>query len=220
MNIKLEAVIFDMDGLMLAERLSIPSMRVASKAIGINITDNTLIELIGLNENDSNAFLEKRLGKPIDWGKFSAAFYQDYLRALTNGGIRLKEGLIELINFLKENNLRLAVATSTKTDLALKKLRLAGILNQFEIVIGSDQVAQGKPAPDIYLKAATELGVNINNCLALEDSDNGALSAFRAGIKVIVVPDIKAPSRTTQRIASNICGSLSEAKKLILNELS
>jgi len=151
MNTKLKAVIFDMDGLMLdTEALAIPSMQVAGKAIGINLTDEILIEMNGLNESDSNVFLEKKLGRSIDQKKFSEAFYEDYNKAIAENGLFIKEGLIELIDCLKENNIKLAVATSTRNDLALRKLKLAGIIDQFEVVIGGDQVAQGKPAPDPY----------------------------------------------------------------------
>ncbi len=203
MNTKLKAVIFDMDGLMLdTEALAIPSMQVAGKAIGINLTDEILIEMNGLNESDLNVFLEKKLGRSIDQKKFSEAFYEDYNKAIAENGFFIKEGLIELIDCLKENNIKLAVATSTRNDLALKKLKLAGIIDQFEVVIGGDQVAQGKPAPDPYLKAASKLGVDVSNCLALEDSDNGAMSAFSAGIGVIVVPDLKQPSLVTKKIAN------------------
>ena len=220
MNTQLKAVIFDMDGLMLdTEALAIPSMQVAGKAIGINLTDEILIEMNGLNESDSNVFLEKKLGRSIDQKKFSEAFYEDYNKAIAEKGLFIKEGLIELIDCLKENNIKLAVATSTRNDLALRKLKLAGIIDQFEVVIGGDQVAQGKPAPDPYLKAASELGVDVSNCLALEDSDNGAMSAFSAGIGVIVVPDLKQPSLVTKKIALAVCASLFEVKELILQEL-
>lgn len=219
MNTKLKAVIFDMDGLMLdTEALAIPSMQVAGKAIEINLTDEILIEMNGLNESDSNVFLEKKLGRSIDQKKFSEAFYEDYNKAIAEKGLFIKEGLIELIDCLKESNIKLAVATSTRNDLALKKLKLAGIIDQFEVVIGGDQVAQGKPAPDPYLKAASDLGVDVSNCLALEDSDNGAMSAFSAGIRVIVVPDLKQPSLVTKEIALAVCASLFEVKELILQK--
>lgn len=201
MNLKLEAVIFDMDGLMLdTEALAIPSLHKAADVIGINLTDEIVMAMNGLNENDANALLEKELGKPLDLKKFSEAFYEDYYkRTILKDSIPIKEGLIELIDYLKENNIKLAVATSTKADLALKKLTLVGIANRFDIIVGGDQVTRGKPAPDPYLKAAAKLGVNTKNCLALEDSDNGAMSAFTAGIRVIVVPDIKLPSPTTKK---------------------
>ena len=218
-NFKLEAVIFDMDGLMLdTEALAMPSMRIAGKAIGIDLTDEMLIEMNGLNENDANVFLEKELGKSIDKKRFSEVFYEDYNKAIAENGLVIKEGLIELLDCLEANNISLAVATSTKKDLALEKLELAGIRNRFKIIIGGDQVVKGKPAPDPYLKAASELGIDVNNCLALEDSDNGAMSAFSAGIRVIVVPDIKQSSSTTQEIALSICTSLLEVRNFMLQE--
>lgn len=218
MNPQLEAVIFDMDGLMLdTEVLAIMSLRKAADAIGISLTDEVVMAMNGLNEYDANILLEKELGQPFDQKKFSEIFYEDYhKRTILNDIIPIKEGLIELVDYLKENNIKLAVATSTKVDLALKKLKLAGIANRFEIIVGGDQVVQGKPAPDPYLKAVDKLGVDIKNCLALEDSDNGAMSAFSAGIRVIVVPDIKQPSQTTKEIALTICNSLLEVRKVIL----
>ena len=218
MNTKLKAVIFDMDGLMLdTEVLAIMSLRKAADAIGISLTDEVVMAMNGLNEYDANILLEKELGQPFDREKFSEAFYEDYhKRTILNDSIPIKEGLIELIDYLKENNIKLAVATSTKADVALKKLKLARIANRFEIIVGGDQVVRGKPAPDPYLKAADKLGVDIKNCLALEDSDNGAMSAFSAGIRVIVVPDIKQPSQATKEIALTICNSLPEVRKVIL----
>jgi len=213
---KLEAVIFDMDGLMLdTERLAISSLQRAGDIIGINLTEEMLIGAIGLNEEATNTFIEKKLAITIPTEKFTDAFYEDYEKTIAENGIPVKKGLTELIDFLEEKNIRRAVATSTKTDLALKKLELVGILNRFEVIIGGDQVLQGKPAPDLFLKAADELGIHVDNCLALEDSDNGAMSAYTAGISVIVIPDIKQPSPETANIALNIYDSLSEVHKYL-----
>ncbi|MDA0782449.1 MAG: HAD family phosphatase [Proteobacteria bacterium] len=213
---KLEAVIFDMDGLMLdTERLAIPSIKRAGTVLGINLTDDILIEMNGLNEDDSHVAMEKKLGISIPKKEFADAFHDDYEKAIAENGVPIKEGLIELIDLLEKNNIRRAVATSTKHSLALKKLKLAGIIDRFEVIIGGDQVEKGKPAPDPYLKAADKLGVHVDNCLALEDSDNGAMSAYIAGIKVIVIPDIKQPSPKTASIALNIYDSLSEVNKYL-----
>lgn len=211
MTHKLQAVIFDMDGLMLdTERLAIPSIKRAGVALGIHLTDDILIEMNGLNEDDAHIAMEASLGVSIPKKEFADAFYDDYEKTIAENGVPLKEGLIELIDFLEERNIKRAVATSTKHSLALKKLKLAGIKDYFEVIIGGDQVTQGKPAPDPYLKAANELGIHVDHCLALEDSDNGAISAHKAGIKVIVVPDIKPPSDKVQEFALTVCSSLYE----------
>lgn len=210
-----------MDGLMLdTERLAMQSLRRAAQSLRLHFPNELLIELIGLNENDANALIEKRLGIPIPKEELSVAFYQIYEETISSNGIPIKAGLIELLDFLKEKNIKLGVATSTKTDLAHKKLKLAGIQDRFDVIIGGDQVTQGKPAPDSYLKAANSLGVNVNHCLALEDSDNGAASANNAKIKVIVVPDIKTPSPETQSIAREILPSLVEVKEYISRYIS
>ena len=213
---KIEAVIFDMDGLILdTERLALPALRRAGESIGITLTDDILTGMIGLDEHDANIFMEKNLGISVPQKEFSDAFYKDYEETISTKGIPLKAGLIELIDFLEDNNIKTAIATSTKTQLALKKLKLSGIGDRFQTVIGSDQVIKGKPSPDIYLKAANILNIPTDNCLALEDSDNGALSAIAAEIKVIVVPDIKPPSNITQKNAFGIYDSLFEVREYL-----
>lgn len=171
--------------------------------------------MIGLNEHDGNIFMERSLGRSVPQKEFSDAFYKDYEETISKKAIPLKDGLIELIDFLEENNIKTAIATSTKTDLALKKLRLSGVADRFKIVIGSDQVLRGKPSPDIYLKAANILNIHTDNCLALEDSDNGVMSAFSARISVIVVPDIKPPSNNTKKNAFRIYDSLFEVRNYL-----
>jgi HAD superfamily hydrolase (TIGR01509 family) len=218
---RLKAVIFDMDGLMLdTERLAIPSLRRAGEAIGIHLTDDMLIEMNGLNEKEANRLLATRLGFPIPEKEFSAAFYEDYDRVIAENGIPLKDGLIELIDFLEAHHIRRAVATSTNIELALKKLTMVGIIDRFEVVIGGDQVAKGKPAPDPYLKAADSLDIHVDHCLALEDSDNGAMSAATAGMRVIIVPDMKPPSEATKRVATGIYSSLFEVMDYISQNLA
>lgn len=208
---KLEAIIFDMDGLMLdTERLAIASLKKAGQSVGINFPEALLIDLIGLNEQSANLLIEERLGRPIPRKALSEAFYEDYAKTIEIQGIPLKEGLLELLALLEQNGIRRAVATSTKTDLALKKLESVGIASRFELIVGGDKVQNGKPAPDPYLKAANELGVPVTYCLALEDSNNGAMSAYSADIPVIVIPDIKPPSYKIQEMALTICSSLHE----------
>lgn len=213
---KLEAVIFDMDGTILdTERSALTSLRYAGELIGIDLTDQILHDMIGLNENDSHVLMEKRLGVEVPQELFRKTFYKDYENTLVTKGFPLKTGAKGLINFLREKNVRLAIATSSNKAIARRKLGQAGLLEHFEFIISGDEVSQGKPAAEPYLKAVEVLGTSIDKCLALEDSDNGTLSAVRAGINVIVVPDIKLPSEHIRKLALKICTSLIEAKKWI-----
>jgi HAD superfamily hydrolase (TIGR01509 family) len=211
-NIK--AVIFDMDGLMLdSERMAIQSLERAGANIGLDFTEAILEGCIGLNAASTNIFLAQSLGRPIPQAALSAAFDADYKVSLERNGIRMKAGLIELLDFLRNVKMRLAVVTSTATVVAEHKLSQVGVMHYFEFIVGGDVVTRGKPAPDPYLLAATRLGMDVSHCLALEDSDNGVRSALAANMKVIIVPDIKPPEETLRCMAVACVESLHHVRQ-------
>jgi beta-phosphoglucomutase-like phosphatase (HAD superfamily) len=106
------------------------------------------------------------------------------------------------------------VATSTRGDLARKKLDTVHLLSFFRSVTGGDSVEHGKPAPDIYLAAATTLSVAPEECVAFEDSSPGTLSAAAAGMRAVIVPDLKAPSPEARAVAAAQIASLLDAPAL------
>jgi beta-phosphoglucomutase-like phosphatase (HAD superfamily) len=115
------------------------------------------------------------------------------------------------------------VATSTETALATRKLRQAGVLDYFEVVIGGDEVSRGKPEPDIFLLAAERLGSHPDDCLVLEDSGPGLHAAVAAGMRVILVPDRAEPAAEMRALAYAVTESLAEARTVIerlLDDLS
>lgn len=202
-----KAAIFDMDGLMLdTEILSLKAIRQACKILKLDVEEQWLYDIIGMNAAGANNYLEGRLGHklPEALDKTYSQLYKEQLKR----GIKLKAGLIELFKFLEDHGVRRAVATSTRTEMAHKKLSLTGIDHWFEYIVCGDQVENGKPAPDIYLKAAAKLDVQPKDCLALEDSDNGAMAAHSAGMHLIVVPDLKGPRDLTVKIADHIMTDL------------
>ena len=210
----IKAVLFDMDGLMLdTETISMQSMKKATQRLGLNVEDQWLFDIIGMNRKGAEAYMSQKLGHPLPDG-LDDAFIEIYANHLFTHGIDLKPGLTELLDYLVENNIRRAVATSTRTEMALKKLKSSGIFDYFEHIIGGDQVNNGKPAPDIYLKAADHVGINPEFCLALEDSDNGAKAAYAANISVIVVPDLKQPKDETRQMATKVVTSLHDVRNL------
>jgi HAD superfamily hydrolase (TIGR01509 family) len=213
----IKAAVFDMDGLMLdSEPFALRALKLAGDRFGLAYTDEMLLGCIGLNAASSNAFLAEALGHEIPQGELSSAFLKEYDVELAQVRVPHKAGLIDLLEFLKGAGLRRAVATSTATALAERKLSDAGVLHYFEFVVGGDAVRQGKPAPDPYLQAASRLGLPVAACLALEDSDNGARSALAARMSVIVVPDIRMPSAPVRAAAEACLASLDHVRDYLM----
>jgi HAD superfamily hydrolase (TIGR01509 family) len=129
--------------------------------------------------------------------------------------VPLKDGAMSLLRYLESKQIRKAVVTSSHRGDALRKLTNAGILEFFQFVLGGDQISKGKPDPEIYVTACQQIGEDPALCLALEDSDNGVLSAFKAGLKVIQVPDLKEPSAEVKALGHKIIKSLAEVEQLL-----
>ena len=126
-------------------------------------------------------------------------------------GLRIKKGLKELLSFLKSKNIKIAIASSSEIDYVKEKLKEANIdENIFDSIIGGDMVKIPKPDPYIYAKSCEILNVLPEYTLALEDSDYGIESAYKAGLKPILVPDIKEPKKETYNMAYKKCNNLLE----------
>jgi HAD superfamily hydrolase (TIGR01509 family) len=119
------------------------------------------------------------------------------------------------IQFLNERDIPRAVATSTATALAERKLRQAGVLTHFDIVVGGDLVSRGKPDPDIFLMAASRLRHRPQDCAVLEDSAPGIRAAAAAGMRSILIPDGREPSDDMRSAAHTVVESLAAAQIVI-----
>ena len=123
-----------------------------------------------------------------------------------------------LLDYLKNNGYKLAVASSTSKRGVERNLKDAGVLEYFDAVICGDMVEKSKPDPEIYLKACEAIGVEPTEALALEDSRNGLLSAHRAGMKVILVPDLWEADEEINAFLWNMCSDLEEVKEFLMNQ--
>ncbi len=210
------AVVFDMDGLMLdTEPLYKAAWQAASAELGYPLDDPSYMKLVGR----PTAACEREL-----LAKFGAAFPLDRFRELWPGlwqaevtakGIHQKPGLLEFLAFADAHGLRVAVATSSEADYAAFSLRHAGLEGRFDVTVTGDEIARGKPAPDIYLEAARRLQVDPAACVALEDSEAGIFAASRAGMCALLIPDWVQPSDAAIRAAFRVLGSLNEARDLV-----
>jgi HAD superfamily hydrolase (TIGR01509 family) len=208
---KFTAVIFDMDGLMFdTERIAIEAWRKAGADCGHDIPEALVIECIGRNTQDTQRLFEKALGQGFDFHHVRGRRLRYAEQHMARHGIPFKEGLLEVLKVLSDHAVPLAVATSTEKSRAHALLGAAGVFERFDTVVFGDDVCRGKPAPDIFLLAAERLRADPRRCVVLEDSDAGIRAASRARMRPILVPDIKAPTGATLRLAHAVFANLRE----------
>ena len=131
--------------------------------------------------------------------------------------LRLKPGVLELLDVLDELRLPRAIATSSKHDTVRHHLAAHALHDRFHAVVAQGDYAASKPAPDPYLNAAERLGVASWSCLALEDSYVGVRSASSAAMTTIMVPDLLQPTDGIKRLCAHVATDLHEVRGLILD---
>src|SRR5262245_61363997 len=127
-------------------------------------------------------------------------------------GIQQKAGLLPLLDLLDRHGVPKAVATQTRRAQAMQRLQRAGIASRFIHIVAGDEIVNGKPAPDILWKAAEKMGSRAADCFVLEDSEAGILAAHAAGMRPILVPDLKPPCKEIAGLALHVFPSLIEVR--------
>lgn len=189
-----EAVIFDMDGLLLdTEKLSAQSFAAVCAEWELPAMPQLLEALTGLAPAAQHGVMAGHLPDSIVVEDFDAAWKAAFL-GLLEEGVPLKPAAAALAGGLAKMGMPLGVATSTPQAKAERMLIEAGLHPWLKVIIGGDRIRCGKPAPDIYLAVAAALGKAPGGCLALEDSENGVRAAHAAGMTVIQIPDLQTPS--------------------------
>jgi len=212
----MQAVVFDMDGLMLdTEPIYRMAWQRAASDFGHEIDDRLYFRLIGRSSRDAERVLYGIFGEDFPMAEFRARWLEHWKGEVDRQGVSRKPGLDETLELLESMGVPKAVATSTEGGDALFTLRRAGLEERFDGIVTGDQVAEGKPAPDIFLAAAASLGAPPERCIAFEDSDAGTVAARAAGMLTVMVPDMKPPSDEARESAFRLLDSLEEAPELI-----
>lgn len=187
------AVVFDMDGLLLdSERPTRDAWLQSAAALGVPLTEADYLGVVGLNHRDSQARMLAMFG--------GDAALLDAVRTRTDALIAAgppfapKPGARILLETLRAAGLPCAVASSTHVAQVDERLQRAGLRDHFAAICGGDEIAQGKPAPDLYLLALQRLNAPAATTLAFEDSGHGVQAALAAGLATVAVPDLKAPA--------------------------
>nr|WP_319556704.1 HAD family phosphatase [uncultured Vibrio sp.] len=209
-----QAAIFDMDGLLLdTERVCMRVFQEACEVQKLPFYDEIYLSIIGRNAAGIEAIFRKAYGNDLD--RLHQEWRTRYNAVVKHQAIPVKEGVVELLEWLKEQSLPIAVATSTAKDVAKIKLELAGLSKYFDNLTTGCEVNNGKPDPEIYLLAANRLNVEPTKCLAFEDSNNGVRAAVAANMSTYQIPDLVEPCDEVRQFGHAIVPSLHD----VLREL-
>ena len=195
----IKGVLFDMDGVILdTEKLYTRFWVEAAQSLGYPMTHEMALGMRSLSRQAGERQLKAYLGEEADYfavRETRIRMMNDYIE---ENGVELKQGIHELLAFLKENDIKTSVATSSPLDRTKKYLTQVGLVDEFDALVSGHMVEHGKPEPDIYLYAASNLGLKPEECLVLEDSPTGILAAYRAGCVPVMVPDQDQPDEETK----------------------
>lgn len=206
-----DAVIFDMDGLMLdTEPLAARAWTAAAARVGVDFDPAVMLRLVGRNFPDCMALVRAHHGEHYPVDALMREWHGAYDALVEREGIAMKPGLIDLLGWLDAVAIPKAVATSTRRSRAQKKLEQTRLADRFAALVGGDEILRGKPQPDIYLEAAARLAVAPARCVALEDSEPGMHAALEAGMMAIMVPDLAPPSPALLARAPLVLASLAD----------
>ncbi len=212
----IEAVIFDMDGLLLdSETLSMEASMSAAAALGYDMPRAFCHSMIGSPVDRCREMIAERYGAGFPLERY-VVLQHEHLTALVEGGrLALKTGVPELLDELDRRGLRYAIATSSSRPRTLHHLEQVGLLPRFACIVTRDDVSRGKPHPEPFLTAAAALGVRPDACLALEDSHNGVRAAHAAGMRVVMVPDLLEATPDMHATAHRVIASLHDVRHVL-----
>lgn len=207
----MKAVVFDMDGVLFdTERLCKDCWCETAREHNLAGMEEVFPKCIGTNNNDTIRIVLDFYGEDFPYEAFAKEADGKFHDYLYTKGVPEKPGIREILSFLKQKGYLIGLASSSKRASIERNLNMAGILDYFDNITSGDMVEHSKPNPEIYEIACRELGVEPAEAYAIEDSYNGIRSAYAAGMKAIMVPDLIAPDAEMQEKAITIQNSLFE----------
>lgn len=214
-GIMIRGVLFDQDGTMFdTERIWYRSWKPTLDEFGLPFPDGLADDMRGTGYDAGFKIMRSYLGQDID-----AYAIRRRLGEIAEKSIRtelhMKPGLVELLEYLHQNGIACAVATSTEAELTAHNLEHAGIAQYFDAVVTGDMICHSKPNPEIFLLAAQKLGTQPAQTLVLEDSRQGVRAGHAGGFVTVMIPDMTPPDDTTTELTTAICKDFFEVRDLL-----
>ena len=204
-----KAIIFDKDGTLHdTEKVFLEAWKRAAEDLSVPDIESTVRDCTGVNLPDTAVY----------WGrKYPDIPFETYLarrqyhfNEIVRDGVPVKAGAVELLTYLTERGYPVGLATSTPYETTMEHLRRTDMARFFapDAMITGDMVKRGKPHPEIFLTAASRLGVPPAACLGVEDSNNGIRAVHAAGMRAVFVPDLTPPTAEVEELIWRVCGGL------------
>ncbi len=190
----IQAVIFDMDGTLIdTEKYYRVCWPRALAEFGYCMTDEQALAIRSLGRPFIIDRLREWFGDELDYHAVREIRKKLVEEEIEKNGLQVKPGAFRLLETIRSKKIAAAVATASDPERTVRYLNQTGLYGYFDRLISATMVKEGKPSPDIYLYACETLGMEPDCCMAVEDSPNGVLSAYRAGCRVVMVPDQTQP---------------------------
>jgi len=214
------AVILDLDGLILdTEAGYFRAWQQAARAMGYNLPEDFCRGLSGRHYQEVERLVCRMLGPEFQLQEFRRSSGRYWRELVNRDGIAIKEGFFSLFKVLQQFAIPYCLATNSLAENASECLEFAGLQDHFPLRVCRDNVARGKPAPDLFLYAAKTLGVAIGDCLIVEDSVTGIAAAAQTGAFGILIPSQAQVEPQTRAMADLLLPSLTELAALLARHM-
>ncbi len=212
----IKLVIFDVDGTLVDSEVVFVKAAIKNMEVnGYNIPMSAIMGIIGQNRVAGQKLIESTQDDFFDYDKYIKNYEKIRSEILEKEPLKLKKGALNILNYCKEHGIRMAIATSTYREKQVKVLTNLGIIDYFDYMVFGDEIKNSKPAPDIYLKVYEHYNLDKDEMIIYEDSNNGILSGYNAGIKVVYIKDIVDVNKETLSLCYKQVKDLDEGIEIL-----
>lgn len=194
----IKAILFDLDGTLIDdEKFTISSKIIEGKKYGYNVKRKDVILSLGMSKENSQKHFTSLYGDSFPVQELAYQRFVYIVNYMKKNGIKLKPYVSKIIRFCEKNDIVIGICTSTTSEKIREYQKYGNLFDHFDFIVTGDEVTNGKPSPDIFLKGLKKANVNKNEALVIEDSNIGVEASINAGIDVIMIPDLAKPQGKT-----------------------